>query len=128
MKSSKDRVTIQLPSFKGQMPPRNSLSRGGFDDPGRSRWEGAPGDTLTLVGAYRDTLRVVRSEHGAKSDELRQTLEEIEILPSKIDKLWHNGWRGYAPLVMTTRRSFHTPKSLSLMRASTLTKSNVSGH
>ncbi len=30
---------------------------------------------------------------------MRQTLEEVEILSGKIDELWHNGWRGYAPLV-----------------------------
>ena len=78
------------------MPPRDGLSRGGLGELGRSRWEGAPGDTLTLVGAYRDTPR---AERGAKSDELRQTLDEVEILSGKIGELYHDGWRGHAPLV-----------------------------
>jgi len=81
------------------MPPRDGLSRGGLGELGRSRWEGAPGDTLTLVGACRDTLRVIRAERGAKPDELRQTLDEVKILSGKIEELWHDGWRGYAPLV-----------------------------
>ena len=81
------------------MPPRDGLSRGGLGGLGRSRWEGAPGDTLTLVGACRDTLRVIRAERGAKSDELRQTLDEVEILSGKIGELYHDGWRGHAPLV-----------------------------
>jgi hypothetical protein len=54
---------------------------------------------MTLVGACRDTLRVLRAEDGAKPDELRQTLDEVEILSGKIEELWHDGWRGYAPLV-----------------------------
>jgi len=32
-------------------------------------------------------------------DELRRTLDEVEILSGKIDELWHDGWRGYVPLV-----------------------------
>jgi len=36
---------------KRQTPPRARPSRGGNGDPGRSRREGAPGDTITLVGA-----------------------------------------------------------------------------
>ncbi len=54
---------------------------------------------MTLVGACRDTFRVIRAERGAKPDELRQTLDEVEILSGKIDELWHDGWRRYAPLV-----------------------------
>ena len=38
-------------------------------------------------------------ERGAKPVELRQTFNEGEILSGKIDELWHDGWRGYAPLV-----------------------------
>lgn len=44
-------------------------------------------------------LRVIHAEHGAKPDELRRTLDEIETLPGRIDGLWHNRWRGYEPLV-----------------------------
>ena len=42
---------------------------------------------------------MVRAERGAKPDELRQILDEGEILSGEIDELWHDGWRGYAPLV-----------------------------
>lgn len=70
-------------------------SRGGDGEPGRSRWEGPPGDTMTLVGACRDTLCVVCAERGAKPDDLRQALDEVEILSGKIDGLWHDGWRGW---------------------------------
>ncbi len=94
-----DETGQQCSGFKGQTPPRDGLSRGGSGDPGRSRWEGAPGDTMTLVGACRDTLRVIRAERGAKPEELRRTLDEVEILSGKITELWHDGWRGYAPLV-----------------------------
>jgi len=54
---------------------------------------------MELVGACRDTLRVVRAERGAKPDEVREALDEVEILSGKIDELWYDGWRGYAPLV-----------------------------
>ena len=89
-----DETGQKCSGFKRQTPPRDGLSRGGEGEPGRSRWEGAPGDTMTLVGACRDTLRVIRAERGEKPDELRQTLDEVEILSGKIDELWHDGWRG----------------------------------
>ena len=94
-----DETGRKCSGYKGQSPPRDGLSRGGSGEPGRSRWEGAPGDTMTLVGACRDTLRVLRAEDGAKPDELRQTLDEVEILSGKIEELWHDGWHGYVPLV-----------------------------
>jgi len=94
-----DETGQKCSGYKGQTPPRDGLSRGGSGEPGRSRWEGAPGDTMTLVGACRDTLRVLRAEHGAAPDELRQTLDEVEILSGKIEELWHDGWHGYVPLV-----------------------------
>ena len=47
---------------------------------------------MELVGACRDTLRVVLAERGAKPDELREALDEVEILSGKIDELWHDGW------------------------------------
>jgi transposase-like protein len=99
-----DETGQKCSGFKGQTPPRDGLSRGGSGDPGRSRWEGAPGDTMTLVGACRDTLRVIRAECGAQPEELKRTLDEVEILSGKIDELWHDGWRGYAPLVYETER------------------------
>jgi len=93
-----DETGQKCSGFKGQTPPRDGLARGGSGQPGRSRWEGAPGDTMTLVGASRDALRVIRAERGAQPDELKQTLDEVEILSGKIDELWHDGWSGYAPL------------------------------
>ncbi len=54
---------------------------------------------MTLFGDCRDTLRVIRAERDAKPNELRQTLDEEEILSGKIDELWYDGWHGYAPLV-----------------------------
>jgi len=99
-----DETGQKCSGFKGQTPPRDGLSRGGSGDPGRSRWEGAPGDTMTLVGACRETLRVIRAERGAQPEELKQTLDEVEILSGKINELWHDGWRGYAPLVYETER------------------------
>jgi hypothetical protein len=59
---------------------------------------------MTLVEACRDTLRVIRAERGANPDELRQTLDEGEMLSGKIDELWHEGWRGYAPFVYDTEK------------------------
>lgn len=43
---------------------------------------------MTLVGACRDTLRVLRAENGAKPDELEQTPDEVEILCGKIEVLY----------------------------------------
>ena len=44
-------------------------------------------------------LLVIRAEHGSKAEDLRPALDETEILSGKIDELWHDEWRGYAPLV-----------------------------
>ena len=46
-----DETGQKCSGFKGQTPPRDGLSSGGDGESGRSRWEGAPGDTMTLVGA-----------------------------------------------------------------------------
>ena len=81
------------------MPPRDGLSRGGSSDPGRSRWEGALGNKLTLVEASRDVPRLIHAEHGSKAQDLRLTPDEMEILSGKIDELWHDEWYGYALLV-----------------------------
>ena len=85
--------------FKGQTPPRDGLSRGGSGERGRARWEGAPSDTMTLIGACRDALRVIRAERGAQPEELKPALDEVEILSGELDEVWHDGWRGYAPFV-----------------------------
>jgi hypothetical protein len=55
---------------------------------------------------------MVRAERGAKPDELRQILDEGEILSGEIDELWHDGWRGYRHSSMIMRRTFHTRKNL----------------
>jgi len=54
--------------YKRQTPPRESPSRGGSGESGRSRWNGAPGDTMTLIRACRGTLHVLRAEPGAKPE------------------------------------------------------------
>jgi transposase-like protein len=77
-----DETGQKCSGFKGQTP-RERPSRGGPGEPGRSRWNGAPGDTMTLVGACRDTLWVIRAERGAQPEELKRTLEEVEILSEK---------------------------------------------
>lgn len=81
------------------MSPRDGLSRGGSDGPGRSCCEGAPRDTMILVGTCRDTPRVIHVERGAQLEELKRTFDEVELLSDKTDDLWHSGWHGYAPLV-----------------------------
>lgn len=100
-----DETGSKCSGYKGQSPPRDGLSRGGSGDPDRSRWEGAPGDKLTLVAACRDVLRVIRAEHGSKAEDLRSALDETEILSGKIDEVWHDEWRGYAPLVYENERT-----------------------
>ena len=54
---------------------------------------------MTLVAACRDVLRVIRAQPGAEPEDLEPVLDETEILSGKIDELWHDGWRGYAPFV-----------------------------
>ncbi|TSD09236.1 IS1595 family transposase [Haloglomus irregulare] len=94
-----DETGQKCSGYKGQTPPRDGLSRGGSGEGGRSRWEGTPGDTMTIIGACRDTLRVLRAEPGAQPEELKPALDEVEILSGKLNDVWHDGWRGYAPFV-----------------------------
>jgi hypothetical protein len=54
---------------------------------------------MTIIGACRDTLRVLRAEPGAQPEELKPVLDEVEILSGEPDEVWHDGWRGYAPFV-----------------------------
>jgi hypothetical protein len=54
---------------------------------------------MTIIGACRDMLRVIRAEPGAQPEELKPVLDEVEILSGKLDGVWHDGWRGYAPFV-----------------------------
>ena len=60
-----DETDQKCSGYKGQTPPRDSLSRGGPGERGRSRWERAPGDTMMLIRACRDVLQVIRAEPGA---------------------------------------------------------------
>jgi hypothetical protein len=64
---------------------------------------------MTLIGASRDALRVIRAERGAKPEELRPAADEGEILSTEFDQVWHDGWRGYAPLVFENEQTvFHS--------------------
>ena len=94
-----DETGHQCSGYTGQTPPQDSFSRGGSGDRGRSHWDGAPGDTMTIIGACRDTLCVIRAEPGAQPEELKPALDEGEILSEKLDEVWHDGWRRYAPFV-----------------------------
>lgn len=54
---------------------------------------------MTIIGASRDALRVIRAERGAQPEELKPALDEVEILSEKLDEVWHDRWRGYTPFV-----------------------------
>ena len=54
---------------------------------------------MTLIGACRDTLRVIRDEIGTQPEELKPALDEVEVLSGELDEVWHDGWRGYVPFV-----------------------------
>ena len=75
-----DETGHKCSGYKGQTPPRDGLSRGSSGERGRSRWEGAPGDTMTLIGACRDTLRVLRAEPGAQPEDLNLVKCWLEFL------------------------------------------------
>ena len=66
---------------------------------------------MTLIGACRDVLRVIRPERGVQPEELKPALDEVEILSRKLDEVWHDGWRGYAPPSTKTSKRLFTPKS-----------------
>jgi hypothetical protein len=100
-----DETRLKCSGYKRQTPPLDGLSRGGSGEPGRSRWEGAPGDKMTIIGACRDMLRVICAEPGAQPEELKPVLDEVEILSGKLDAVWHDGWRGYAPFVYEAERT-----------------------
>jgi len=122
-----DETGHKCSGYKGQTPPRDGLSRGRSGEGGRSRWEGAPGDTMTIIGACRDTLRVLRAEPGAQPEELKPALDEVEILSGKLDVVRHDGCVGTRHSSTTTSRPLFTPKNSLQMTAFTSTKSNASG-
>jgi len=45
---------------------------------------------MTITGVCRDTLRVLRAEPGAQPEELKSALDEVGILPVRIDKVWYD--------------------------------------
>jgi len=78
--------------YKGQKPPRNSRSRGGSSQRGRSRWRGRHGDQLTLVAACRDSLRVIRGQLGIDfSGDLEPVIQEAEDLSQPLGEVWTDG-------------------------------------
>ncbi len=83
---------------------------------------------MTLIGACRDTLRVIRAERSVKPEELRRTLDKVETLTGKINELRHDGWRGYAPLVYDNEKVVPHSEEFVTDEGVTSTKSNVSGH
>ena len=54
---------------------------------------------MTLIWTCRDVLLVVRTEPGTQLEELKPALDEVEIFSGKLDEIWYDGWRGYAPLI-----------------------------
>ena len=112
---------------KGQTPPRDGLSRGGSGDRGRPRWEGAPGDTMTIIGACRDTLRVLRAEPGGQSEELKPALDDVEILSGDSMRSGTTDGAGTRHSSTTTSRRLFAPKNSLRMTAFTSTRLNASG-
>jgi hypothetical protein len=47
---------------------------------------------------------VLRAEPGAAPEEVKPAVDEVEILSSRLEEVWHDGWRGYAPLVYDDER------------------------
>jgi hypothetical protein len=46
------------------------------------------GDAMTIVGACRDALRVLRAKRGAQPVALEPALDEIVVLTDKLDDIW----------------------------------------
>lgn len=94
--------------FKGQNPPRESLSRGGSPEGGRTRWTGDQGDELTLVAACRDVLRVVAAEKGTRYDEeLAPVLEEAQELSQELGEVWTDEFPAYQQMEFDRRTVTH---------------------
>jgi len=92
-----DEAQQKCSGYKGQDPPRRGLNRAGSNSkPGRSRWNGDPGDDLTLIGACRDVLRVVSVEEGVDYDEeLGPVLEEAQDLSQSLGEVWTDEFPAY---------------------------------
>jgi len=81
-------------------------------DRGRSRRDRAPGDTMTIVGACRDALRVICAEPGAQPEysmRLRFSLRDWTKSGTTDGAGTHSSTR--------TSRPWFTPKNLSQMTA-----------
>lgn len=46
---------------------------------------------MTLIGACRNVLRVLRTEPGTQPEELKPAVDEIKILSEKLNEVWPDG-------------------------------------
>ncbi len=100
--------------YKGQEPPRNSRSRGGSSQRGRSRWRGRHGDQLTLVAACRDSLRVIRGQLGIDfSGDLEPVIQEAEDLSQRLGEVWTDGLQAYREMERDHRTVVHKERYVS---------------
>jgi hypothetical protein len=100
--------------YKGQEPPRNSRSRGGSSQTGRSRWRGRHGDQLTLVAACRDSLRVIRGQLGIDySGDLEPVIQEAEDLSQPLGEVWTDGLQAYRQMEFDHRTVVHKERYVS---------------
>ena len=100
--------------YKGQEPPRNSRSRGGSSQTGRSRWRGRHGDQLTLVAACRDSLRVIRGQLGIDfSGDLEPVIQESEDLSQRLGEVWTDGLQAYREMDFDHRTVVHKERYVS---------------
>lgn len=60
---------------------------------------------MTLIGACRDVLRVIRAEPEAQPEEFRPAAGEVEILLINLGEVWHDVWCVPAPLVFETEQT-----------------------
>jgi len=100
--------------YKGQEPPRNSRSRGGSSQSGRSRWRGRHGDQLALVAACRDSLRVIRGQRGIDYEgDLDPVIQEAEDLSQQLGEVWTDGLQAYREMDRDHRTVVHKERYVS---------------
>ena len=100
--------------YKGQEPPRNSRSRGGSSQTGRSRWRGRHGDQLTLVAACRDSLRVIRGQRGIDyGGDPDPVIQEAEDLSQPLGEVWTDGLQAYREMERDHRTVVHKERYVS---------------
>lgn len=46
---------------------------------------------MTIIDTCRDDLRVIRTEPDERPEDLKPTLDEVEIFLGKLDEVWHDG-------------------------------------